>query len=474
VPAEARPAADPGDRVARRVAARLREGVMEEEAGRREEPPQPPRYDDAMLQRDLALMRKHGQGRRSLPADILDEIEADPETSPVMKAHLRRVCMAMPEGRARAARNGLPPGPRLARTALLEGEDPLLLENLRRSRLRALVPEDREELAAVEAMVGAEWHLIRLDRLLDLQVAGRTPSSFYGPRSAAAGGRIAWSIWAAGGSARSGAWTGRTAASCASGRPTGRGWWKARANPRTCCRRRTRTGAKPSGRHRHGPSCPRPRRRDPAAPAPPGQRGAARGPRPAPAAADRAPARTRGAARSAARPGAAGVAGDAAAHVRRGVSVGRQRPETPEVLDRASAPGHARSAHPRWRRAGAGGAGALDIYHVWCDLVPGASDLAFARNVRAWLGHLQERGAIAGFRLTRRKLGLGPEHLAEFHIMIEVVDLARLDRAFEIAAGRAEPAEGLHHAVNRMARNARFALYRDFPDPARREGEERF
>ncbi|HET6466817.1 MAG TPA: DUF6614 family protein [Geminicoccaceae bacterium] len=116
----------------------------------------------------------------------------------------------------------------------------------------------------------------------------------------------------------------------------------------------------------------------------------------------------------------------------------------------------------------------MDIYHVWCDLAPGASDTAFAQNVRAWLGHLQEQGLIQGFRLTRRKLGLAPEHLGEFHLAIEVLDLAQLDRAFRLAAARAEPAEGLHHAVNHMARNARFALYRDFPDAGRREGEERF
>jgi hypothetical protein len=83
-----------------------------------------------------------------------------------------------PEGRARAALNGLPPGPRLLHVRFLEGEDPVLLENLRRSRLRALQPEDADELAAVEAMVRAEWHLIRLDRLLDTQVAGRSAEEF--------------------------------------------------------------------------------------------------------------------------------------------------------------------------------------------------------------------------------------------------------------------------------------------------------
>jgi hypothetical protein len=97
-PAEPRPPADPGDRVAWRTAARLREGVMEEAAGRREEPPQPPRCDDAMLERDLALIRECGQSRRSLPPDILDEIAADPDMPPAKKAHLRRLYRAMPEG----------------------------------------------------------------------------------------------------------------------------------------------------------------------------------------------------------------------------------------------------------------------------------------------------------------------------------------------------------------------------------------
>jgi hypothetical protein len=68
-PTKPRPPADPGDRVAWRTAARLREGVMEEAAGGREEPP-----------------------------DILEEIEAEPEMSPAKKAHLRRVYLAMPEG----------------------------------------------------------------------------------------------------------------------------------------------------------------------------------------------------------------------------------------------------------------------------------------------------------------------------------------------------------------------------------------
>jgi hypothetical protein len=116
----------------------------------------------------------------------------------------------------------------------------------------------------------------------------------------------------------------------------------------------------------------------------------------------------------------------------------------------------------------------MDIYHVWCNLKPGQSDVAFADHVGGYLGHLQEAGLIVGWRLTRRKLGLAPPELAEFHIMIELEGLAQLDQAFARVGARQEPVEGLHFAVNSMVSDARFALYRDFPDALRRRGEERF
>jgi hypothetical protein len=97
-PAKPRPPAAPGDRVAWRTAARLREGVMEEEAGRREEPPQPPRCDDAVLENDLALIRRLGHTRRSLPPDFLELLEAEPGISPEKMAYFRRLYAAMPEG----------------------------------------------------------------------------------------------------------------------------------------------------------------------------------------------------------------------------------------------------------------------------------------------------------------------------------------------------------------------------------------
>jgi hypothetical protein len=116
----------------------------------------------------------------------------------------------------------------------------------------------------------------------------------------------------------------------------------------------------------------------------------------------------------------------------------------------------------------------VDTYHVWCDLKPGVTDLAFAEGLARYLGHLQTASLIESWRLTRRKLGFGVPGLGEFHVVIEVKDLRQLDLAFDAVAARSEPVEGLHFGVNSLVENAKFALYRDFPDPVRRTGEERF
>jgi hypothetical protein len=116
----------------------------------------------------------------------------------------------------------------------------------------------------------------------------------------------------------------------------------------------------------------------------------------------------------------------------------------------------------------------MDIYHVWFDLKPGVGDLEFTQRIGAYLGHLQDQGLIEGWRLTRRKLGLGPPQLGDWHVMIEVKDLHQLDDAFERVASRREPVESLHWGVNSLVDNPVFALYRDFPDPVRHRGEEKF
>ncbi len=116
----------------------------------------------------------------------------------------------------------------------------------------------------------------------------------------------------------------------------------------------------------------------------------------------------------------------------------------------------------------------MDIYHIWCDLKRDVSDLEFTDAARTYLSSLQDEGKLAGFRITRRKLGLGLPELGDFHLMLEFDGLAQLDKAFEGVAARRDPIESFHHAVNSKVASVKFALYRDFPDDVRQTGQEKF
>jgi hypothetical protein len=116
----------------------------------------------------------------------------------------------------------------------------------------------------------------------------------------------------------------------------------------------------------------------------------------------------------------------------------------------------------------------MDIYQISVDLKPGVGDRQFAAALNAYLGLLKAGGKIEGWRLLRRKLGFGIAGLGEFQILIETRDLAQLDAAFMSVSQRGEPIEGAHHGVNSLVANFQAGLLRDFPDPHRRHGEERF
>jgi hypothetical protein len=116
----------------------------------------------------------------------------------------------------------------------------------------------------------------------------------------------------------------------------------------------------------------------------------------------------------------------------------------------------------------------MDLYHIWCDLKPGVRDTAFSGAASRYLDHLKAEKKIESWRLTRRKLGLGPPGIGEWHIIIETKNLAQLDAAFDAVASRRKPVEDVHFGVNALVQNAIFALYRDFPDPVRHFGDERF
>ena len=79
----------------------------------------------------------------------------------------------------------------------------------------------------------------------------------------------------------------------------------------------------------------------------------------------------------------------------------------------------------------------MDVYQGWFNLREAASDLEVASAFEAYMRHLQNRGLIAGWRPLRRKLGLAPSSLGEFHFIVETSDLARLDAAFRAVSTRA-------------------------------------
>ena len=116
----------------------------------------------------------------------------------------------------------------------------------------------------------------------------------------------------------------------------------------------------------------------------------------------------------------------------------------------------------------------MDIYHIWFNLKEGVHDLELADAVKAYLDHLKERGLIAAYRITRRKLGLGHPNLPQWQITLDFEDMSQMDRAFDRVATRTDPVESFHQAVNSKVRDIFFMLYRDFPDPQRARGEEKF
>lgn len=116
----------------------------------------------------------------------------------------------------------------------------------------------------------------------------------------------------------------------------------------------------------------------------------------------------------------------------------------------------------------------MDVYQGFFDLKPGTNDLEFAESFAAYMAHLKSQGLIQSYRLLRRKLGLGPDGFGDWQFSIEVKDLAQLDAAFNNVSSRREPTESKHFAVNSHIAGIKFALYRDFPDPQRHHGEEKF
>ena len=116
----------------------------------------------------------------------------------------------------------------------------------------------------------------------------------------------------------------------------------------------------------------------------------------------------------------------------------------------------------------------MDLYHVFFDLKPGITDRILLEKLAPYMAHLKSQGLIEHHRLTRAKLGFGLKGHGDWQLVLEVRDLAQLEAAFQHVATRADPVESAHHGLNSLVQNPVFALYRDFPDPVRNYGEEKF
>jgi len=116
----------------------------------------------------------------------------------------------------------------------------------------------------------------------------------------------------------------------------------------------------------------------------------------------------------------------------------------------------------------------MNVYQAFFTLKPGIRDMDFVAGLDDYMGYLKSHGDIEGWRLLRRKLGLGPREMGDWHLMIEVKDMAQLDQAFGHVATRTGEVETKHHGVNHMIDSVTFALYRDFPDDVRETGGEKF
>ena len=116
----------------------------------------------------------------------------------------------------------------------------------------------------------------------------------------------------------------------------------------------------------------------------------------------------------------------------------------------------------------------MDCYLASFSLQDGVKDGEFVQDLEAYMAYLQEREMIQSHRLLRRKLGLAPRSLGDFLLLLEVRDMAQLERAFQHVGTREGEVEGRHFAVNSKVRDVFFALYRDFPDSVRAFGGEKF
>ena len=107
----------------------------------------------------------------------------------------------------------------------------------------------------------------------------------------------------------------------------------------------------------------------------------------------------------------------------------------------------------------------MDIYHIWADKEGDITDKEWVDNMKSFLDHLVTEGKMQTYRITRCKMGFRSMDIPEWHIMMEFINMAQLDSAFERVAPLEGELEHKHKSFNQFVSGTiQHALYRDWPD----------
>ena len=107
----------------------------------------------------------------------------------------------------------------------------------------------------------------------------------------------------------------------------------------------------------------------------------------------------------------------------------------------------------------------MDIYHIWADKEGDISDLDWVNNMKSFLDHLVVEGKMESYRITRCKMGFRSMDVPEWHIMMEFLNMAQLDSAFDRVAPLEGELEQKHRGFNQFVSGTiQHALYRDWPN----------
>ena len=107
----------------------------------------------------------------------------------------------------------------------------------------------------------------------------------------------------------------------------------------------------------------------------------------------------------------------------------------------------------------------MDIYHIWADKEGDISDKDWVDNMKSFLDHLVTEGKMQTYRITRCKMGFRSLDIPEWHIMMEFINMAQLDSAFDRVAPLEGELEHKHKSFNQFVSGTiQHALYRDWPD----------